>query len=253
VYLLEGLAALAVAAVPAHHPPAVTVQSGDTLTAIAARADVCGNAADYPGLARASGIRNPDRIGVGQQVTVVCSTTGPHSPAATLTSYTGRRAARSYAGRHRGASYSGHHDQWDGQHYPGGCGDGDGDGLGDYPCSLLHHGGTTGYAPRHARSAYRASSASSGGSGGYSGNISTSSGPGGSYGACVVARESGGNSQIMNSSGHYGLYQFSAGTWEAYGGSAADFGHASVAEQERVFSNALAQGGQSNWSPYDGC
>jgi hypothetical protein len=32
---------------------------------------------------------------------------------------------------------------------------------------------------------------------------------------------------------------------------AATFGHASVAEQEQVFSNALAQGGQSNWSPYD--
>jgi hypothetical protein len=28
---------------------------------------------------------------------------------------------------------------------------------------------------------------------------------------------------------------------------------ASVAEQNRVFANALAQGGQSNWFPYDGC
>ena len=71
--------------------------------------------------------------------------------------------------------------------------------------------------------------------------------------ACVIARESGGNSQVMNSSGHYGLYQFSESTWEAYGGSAADFGHASVSEQNRVFGNAMAQGGQSNWSPYDGC
>jgi LysM repeat protein len=77
--------------------------------------------------------------------------------------------------------------------------------------------------------------------------------PGGAFGACVVARESGGNAQVMNSSGHYGLYQFSASTWAAYGGSPADFGHASAAEQEKVFSNALAQGGQSNWSPYDGC
>jgi LysM repeat protein len=70
---------------------------------------------------------------------------------------------------------------------------------------------------------------------------------------CVIARESGGNAQIMNSSGHYGLYQFSEGTWEAYGGSAADFGNASVAEQNQVFDNALAAGGQSNWSAYDGC
>jgi LysM repeat protein len=76
---------------------------------------------------------------------------------------------------------------------------------------------------------------------------------GGSFAQCVIARESGGNSQVMNSSGHYGLYQFSASTWAAYGGSAADFGHASVAEQNRVFASAVAQGGQSNWSPYDGC
>ena len=76
---------------------------------------------------------------------------------------------------------------------------------------------------------------------------------GGGFASCVIARESGGNSQVMNSSGHYGLYQFSASTWQAYGGSAASFGHASVSEQNRVFNNAMAQGGQSNWSPYDGC
>ena len=88
--------------------------------------------------------------------------------------------------------------------------------------------------------------------GGY-GNISAFSGPGGAFGACVISRESGGNSQVMNSTGHYGLYQFSASTWAAYGGNPADFGHATVAQQEQVFSNALAAGGQSNWSPYDGC
>jgi LysM repeat protein len=76
---------------------------------------------------------------------------------------------------------------------------------------------------------------------------------GGGFASCVIARESGGNSQVMNSSGHYGLYQFSASTWAAYGGSAADFGHASVAEQNQVFGNAIAAGGQSNWSAYDGC
>lgn len=87
------------------------------------------------------------------------------------------------------------------------------------------------------------------------GTVATYSGgtPGGSFGACVIARESGGNAQVMNSSGHYGLYQFSQATWVAYGGSAAAFGHASVAEQNQVFANALAQGGQSNWSAYDGC
>jgi LysM repeat protein len=76
---------------------------------------------------------------------------------------------------------------------------------------------------------------------------------GGGFASCVIARESGGNSQVMNSSGHYGLYQFSSSTWSAYGGSSADFGHASVSEQNRVFNNAMARGGQSNWSPYDGC
>ena len=46
----------------------------------------------------------------------------------------------------------------------------------------------------------------------------------------------------MNSSGHYGLYQFSSGTWAAYGGNPADFGNASVAEQNQVFNNAVAAG-----------
>jgi LysM repeat protein len=74
-----------------------------------------------------------------------------------------------------------------------------------------------------------------------------------SFQECVITRESGGNSQVMNSTGHYGLYQFSESTWAAYGGSRADFGHASVAEQNRVFDNAIAAGGQFNWAPYDGC
>jgi LysM repeat protein len=82
---------------------------------------------------------------------------------------------------------------------------------------------------------------------------SSSATPGGSFAQCVIARESGGQTQVMNSTGHYGLYQFSASTWAAYGGSPADFGHASASEQNRVFSNAIASGGQSNWSAYDGC
>jgi Transglycosylase-like domain/LysM domain len=78
--------------------------------------------------------------------------------------------------------------------------------------------------------------------------------PGGAFGNCVVERESGGNPQVMNASGHYGLYQFSFSTWVAYGGNPADFGHASVAEQEQVFLNAMATpGGANNWAPYDGC
>jgi hypothetical protein len=76
---------------------------------------------------------------------------------------------------------------------------------------------------------------------------------GSAFQRCVIARESGGAPQAMNASGHYGLYQFAAGTWAAYGGNPADFGHASVTEQNQVFSNAIAAGGQSNWAPYDGC
>lgn len=101
-----------------------------------------------------------------------------------------------------------------------------------------------GYRPAAFSSGYRRAAASPG----YQGAA-----PGGSFGACVIARESGGNAQVMNSSGHYGLYQFSASTWAAYGGSSADFGHAGAGEQNQVFANAIARGGQSNWSPYDGC
>ena len=71
--------------------------------------------------------------------------------------------------------------------------------------------------------------------------------------ACIIAAESGGNPQIWNASGHYGLYQFSASTWAEYGGNPADFGNASVAEQNQVYDNAIAAGGASNWTLYDGC
>lgn len=70
---------------------------------------------------------------------------------------------------------------------------------------------------------------------------------------CVVSRESGGNAQVMNSTSHYGLYQFSYSTWIAAGGNPADFGHASVGEQNRTFANAYRMWGTSPWAPYDGC
>ena len=80
-----------------------------------------------------------------------------------------------------------------------------------------------------------------------------SSAPAGSFQQCVISRESGGNAQVMNSTGHYGLYQFDYSTWVANGGSAASFGNASVAEQNQVFSNAYAASGTAPWAPYDGC
>lgn len=77
---------------------------------------------------------------------------------------------------------------------------------------------------------------------------------GSSFEQCVISRESGGSTQVMNASGHWGLYQFSYGTWVAYGGSPADFGHAGAAVQEQVFAAAMATpGGANNWRPYDGC
>jgi LysM repeat protein len=85
------------------------------------------------------------------------------------------------------------------------------------------------------------------------GTESTDTGSTSSFQACVIAAESGGNAQVTNSSGHYGLYQFSASTWAEYGGDPAEFGDATVAEQNQVFDNAIAAGGESNWSLYDGC
>lgn len=92
------------------------------------------------------------------------------------------------------------------------------------------------------------SSASSPGGGSYVNPASYSG-----FQACVISRESGGNSQVMNSTGHYGLYQFSAATWAAAGGNPNDFGHAPVAEQNQVFARAYAAFGTSPWAPYDGC
>ena len=101
---------------------------------------------------------------------------------------------------------------------------------------------TVTYTPRHSATQQVQS---------LQGNISTA-GMGG-FQSCVITRESGGRSQVMNSSGHYGLYQFDYGTWVSGGGSSADFGHASVAEQDRVFASVYAARGTSPWAPYDGC
>jgi Tfp pilus assembly protein FimV len=80
-----------------------------------------------------------------------------------------------------------------------------------------------------------------------------SAAPAGSFQQCVISRESGGNAQVMNGSGHYGLYQFSYSSWVAAGGNPAEFGNASVAEQNQAFATAYAQDGTSPWAPYDGC
>lgn len=86
-----------------------------------------------------------------------------------------------------------------------------------------------------------------------SSSTSSGSGASGSFQQCVMQRESGGDAQVMNSSGHYGLYQFSQSTWDEAGGNPADFGHASATEQNQVFQEAYAKWGTSPWAPYDGC
>jgi LysM repeat protein len=65
-----------------------TVTSGDTLSKVSSR--FCGTAADYPSLAAASGITNPDLIYPGQAIKLAChaahtvaaSTSGDAAPAA---------------------------------------------------------------------------------------------------------------------------------------------------------------------------
>lgn len=198
-----------------------TIVSGDTLTGIAGRA--CASVRKWPGIwsQNKAEIKNPDLIRPGQKLTFTCEQVTAALTRAAMAAIpqvvpVQVMAQVSQTTAERVASSS----------------DGDGD---------HDHDSGDGAAVRATVT-------------GASGTISVGGGwPGGAFGACVVARESGGRSQVMNSSGHYGLYQFSESTWIAYGGSAADFGHASVAEQERVFMNALARGGQSNWSPYDGC
>jgi soluble lytic murein transglycosylase-like protein len=72
---------------------------------------------------------------------------------------------------------------------------------------------------------------------------------------CIVARESSGNPRAVNASGHMGLGQWAESTWLAQGGgryAATPLG-ASYGEQLAVIESAVAHGGASAWTPYDGC
>jgi LysM repeat protein len=112
----------------------------------------------------------------------------------------------------------------------------------------------TGWAPKPPvvpESPQRAYSAPKGYSRVVTSDVSTA-GMGG-FQSCVISRESGGNPQITNASDHWGLYQFSAGTWAAHGGNPADFGRVGAAEQTQVFWNTVHEDGTSDWAPYDGC
>jgi hypothetical protein len=71
-------------------------------------------------------------------------------------------------------------------------------------------------------------------------------------GICIRNAEEGGSYAWGPGNGG-GAYQFALGTWEAYGGAASEFGVAGPAYQDQIFDNAIAAGGASNWTNYDGC
>jgi len=71
-------------------------------------------------------------------------------------------------------------------------------------------------------------------------------------GACIRGVEEGGSYAWGRGNGGGG-YQFLLATWERYGGAASEYGSASAAYQNQIFNNAVAEGGASNWTDYDGC
>jgi hypothetical protein len=71
-------------------------------------------------------------------------------------------------------------------------------------------------------------------------------------GVCIRNAEEGGSYAWGPGNGG-GAYQFQLGTWETYGGAASEFGVAGPAYQDQIFDNAIAAGGASNWTNYDGC
>jgi hypothetical protein len=71
-------------------------------------------------------------------------------------------------------------------------------------------------------------------------------------GVCIRNAEEGGSYAWGPGNGG-GAYQFVLGTWEHYGGAASEYGVAGPAYQDQIFDNAIAAGGASNWTAYDGC
>jgi len=71
-------------------------------------------------------------------------------------------------------------------------------------------------------------------------------------GVCIRNAEEGGSYAWGPGNGG-GAYQFQLATWEKYGGAAGEYGVAGPAYQDQIFDNAIAAGGASNWTAYDGC
>lgn len=200
-----------------HTEVVYVVVSGNTLSGIAKTH--CGVMNDWTGIYEANKRTigpNPNLILPGQTLTLLCT-----DPPALLSL---AKPTAPASGKVWGVTYG----------YPNFCGDGDGDGW-DVACQPRQPV----YSSQPTYNSLPSATVT------YSGS--------GAMQQCIISRESGGQSQIMNSTGHYGLYQFSYSTWVGSGGNGADFGHASVAEQNQVFANAVAARGYSDWAPYDGC
>lgn len=88
-------------------------------------------------------------------------------------------------------------------------------------------------------------------------SIASVTAPAGSFQACVISRESGGNPEAVNaSSGAGGLYQFLPSTWAQLGFAREYPGGAQTAPvsvQDEAYAEAYASSGTSPWAPYDGC
>jgi hypothetical protein len=214
-----------------------TVRPGQTLSGIAG--SWCGAPADWTGLYAANKAvigANPDLIQPGQTYSRGCyQGRAPPDPAPSSSP-----ASSSSDGRIWGVTYGD----------PNYCGDGDGDG---WDVSCASRGGsaaaTATAQPRESAAATaRPADPPGSGSGG-----STYRAASGSYEACVIRTESGGNPHAVNSSsGAGGLYQFLPSTWHSlgYSGSPQD---APVSVQREAFRQLHAQAGTSPWSPSDGC
>jgi len=206
-----------------HHHPVVhtmaarstyTVRSGDSLSQISAR--FCGTAADYPSLAAASGIANPNLIFPGQSITLNCHAAVPAPATVHVTS----------AHRHHHARHAGHHADRD----------------------------HTRPAGRHSAPGRHARGSDPGRARG-PGHVGTE-GMGAFEACVISRESGGNPRAVNPSSGAGGLFQFLPSTWASLGYASAYPGGAQTAPvsvQEAAFAKLYAEAGTSPWAPYDGC
>jgi hypothetical protein len=214
--LVRDYQARAVARIASAALPLVTVRAGDSISAIAA--SHCGDARDWTGVYAASRRAhltawNANDLNTGQQLAVECDQVPGMLDRAPTPPPPHVAVAPVTASVVQPSS--------------------DTDGSG---------GGGRSPAPQAAPAAHT-----------YSAAVSGTYHASGSYEACVISRESGGNAGIWNPTGHWGLYQFDEQTWVSGGGSPSTFGSASPAEQHQVFAAVYAARGTSPWTPSDGC